>query len=93
MENFLGFDYIFKVVNDLKADQKIVDRLQDISVRHAEGRNKTFHCISVDCTHWWFIEPEEANNIILCDVIIFFKDKKNFLDLEKKDKFLSSLIF
>jgi len=43
-------------------------------MRFAESRNKTFHCITTDCTHWWFIEPEEANNIIFCNVI-----KRQFL--------------
>jgi hypothetical protein len=66
--------YIFQVVNDLKADQKVVDRLHDVGMRFAESRNKTFHCITADCTHWWFIEPEEANNIIFCNVI-----KRQFL--------------
>lgn len=62
--------YIFQVVNDLKADQKVVDRLLDASMRFAASRSatKTFHCITPDCTHWWFIEPEQANDIIRCDV-------------------------
>ncbi|CAF1277848.1 unnamed protein product [Adineta ricciae] len=55
------------VVNDLKVDQKVLDRLHNVSVRFAESRNKTFHCITPDCTHWWFIEPEQDNNIIFCD--------------------------
>ncbi|CAF1235807.1 unnamed protein product [Rotaria magnacalcarata] len=55
------------VVNDLKGDQKVIDRLNDVAVRFAESRNKTFHCITPDCAHWWFIEPEETNNIIYCN--------------------------
>jgi hypothetical protein len=47
----------------------MVDRLLDFGMRLAEGRHKTFHCITPDCTHWWFIEPEEANDIIFCNVI------------------------
>ncbi|CAF1048250.1 unnamed protein product [Rotaria sordida] len=54
------------VAKDLKTDQKVIGRLNDIGVRFAESRNKTFHCITPDCTHWWFIEPEEANNMIFC---------------------------
>ncbi|CAF1262733.1 unnamed protein product [Rotaria sordida] len=61
-------DYpIFQVAKDLKTDQKVIGRLNDIGVRFAESRNKTFHCITPDCTHWWFIEPEEANNMIFCN--------------------------
>ncbi|CAF0906046.1 unnamed protein product [Adineta steineri] len=55
------------VVSDLNADQKIIDRLHDVGMRFAESRNKTFHCITPDCTHWWFIEPEHANDIIFCN--------------------------
>ncbi|UJR10781.1 hypothetical protein I4U23_014968 [Adineta vaga] len=55
------------VVNDLKVDPKVVDRLHNVSMRFAESRNKTFHCITPDCTHWWFIEPDQENNIIFCN--------------------------
>ena len=60
---------VFQVVNDLKADTKVVDRLHDVGIRHAEGRHKTFHCVTPDCTQWWFIEPEQANDMIRCLVI------------------------
>ena len=61
---------------DLKADQKVVDRLHDVSMRFAESRNKTFHCITPDCTHWWFLEPEEATSILFCNVIVYFACKE-----------------
>ncbi|CAF3046073.1 unnamed protein product [Rotaria sp. Silwood2] len=32
------------VANDQKADQKVIDRLNDVSMRFAANRNKTFHC-------------------------------------------------
>ncbi len=70
---------IFQVVSDLKADQKIVDRLNDVGIRIAEGRNKTFHCITPDCTHWWFIEPEQANDMIYCYVIVSDLENSSFI--------------
>jgi len=63
--------FLFKVVNDLKADQKVVDRILDSGVRIVESRNQTVHCLTPDCTHWWFLEPEETNNILYCDVCHF----------------------
>lgn len=54
------------VINDLKADQKVVDRLLDRGVTIVESRNQTVHCLTPDCTHWWFLEPEETNNILYC---------------------------
>lgn len=57
-------------MNDVQADPKLVDRLLDVSIRHAEGRHKTVHCLTPDCSHWWFIEPEQENTMIFCYVII-----------------------
>lgn len=69
-------------MKDLNADPKLVDRLLDVSIRLAEGRNKTFHCITPDCTHWWFIEPEQANDMIYCYV------EKNFCIISRHFLFL-----
>ncbi|CAF4526935.1 unnamed protein product, partial [Rotaria socialis] len=55
------------IVKDMKRDQKIVDRLNEIGVRWAESRHKTFHCITPDCNQWWFIEQLQGNNIVYCD--------------------------
>ncbi|CAF4411778.1 unnamed protein product, partial [Rotaria sp. Silwood2] len=55
------------VVKDMKRDQKLVDRLNEIGVRWAESRHKTFHCITPDCKQWWFTEQVQGNNIVYCD--------------------------
>jgi hypothetical protein len=56
----------------MEGDQKIVDRLNEIGVRHVEGRSKTFHCVTPDCNQWWFIEQEEDTNIVHCIVSVNF---------------------
>ena len=61
---------VLQVVRDIGADEKLVDRLLDTSVRFVESRNKTFHCITPDCPGWWFTEAEDANALIHCKVKI-----------------------
>lgn len=56
----------------MKREQRLVDRLNEIGVRWAESRHKTFHCITPDCGQWWFIEQLQGNNIVYCDVGLFF---------------------
>lgn len=60
--------YLFQVAQALAANQKVVERLNDVGVRFAESRNKTFHCLTPDCPQWWFIEEEETSNLIFCHV-------------------------
>lgn len=62
-------------MKDIRGNDKLVDRLNEIGVRWAESRHKTFHCITPDCGQWWFIEQIQGNNIVYCDVcILFFPD-------------------
>lgn len=68
-------------MEDLKEDPKVVDRLLDVSMRIAEGQGNTFHCITPDCTYWWYLEPEQANDIIYCNVI---RLQENFMDINLK---------
>ncbi len=56
----------------MKREQRLVDRLNEIGVRWAESRHKTFHCITPDCGQWWFIEQVQGNNIVYCDVCVIF---------------------
>lgn len=56
----------------MKRDQRVVDKLNEIGVRWAESRHKTFHCITPDCKQWWFTEQVQGNNIVYCDVCIIF---------------------
>ena len=60
--------HFVQVVKDLGADEKIVDRLLDTSVRFVEARNKTVHCLTPDCAGFWFVEPEDANALVRCNV-------------------------
>ncbi len=63
----------------MKREQRLVDRLNEIGVRWAESRHKTFHCITPDCGQWWFIEQVQGNNIVYCDVCgLFYSRYKNF---------------
>ena len=55
----------------MRREQRLVDRLNEIGVRWAESRHKTFHCITPDCGQWWFIEQLQGNNIVYCDVSFF----------------------
>jgi hypothetical protein len=68
-------------VKDMKRDQKLVNRLNEIGVRWAESRHKTFHCITPDCGQWWFIEQLQGNNIVYCDVCIisYFWYNRSFM--------------
>ena len=52
----------------MRREQRLVDRLNDIGVRWAESRHKTFHCITPDCGQWWFTEQVQGNNIVYCEV-------------------------
>ena len=52
----------------MRREQRLVDKLNEIGVRWAESRHKTFHCITPDCGQWWFIEQVQGNNIVYCDV-------------------------
>ncbi len=61
----------------MKRDQRLVDRLNEIGVRWAEIRHKTFHCITPDCGQWWFTEQVQGNNIVYCDVCIIFYSSYN----------------
>ncbi|CAF0953958.1 unnamed protein product [Didymodactylos carnosus] len=54
------------IATDMRRDQKIVDRLQEIGIRWAESRHKTFHCITPNCAYWWFIE-QQIQNIVYCE--------------------------
>ncbi|CAF0758133.1 unnamed protein product [Adineta ricciae] len=55
------------IVKDMRREQRLVDKLNEIGVRWAESRHKTFHCITPDCGQWWFIEQVQGNNIVYCD--------------------------
>jgi hypothetical protein len=65
----------------MKREQRLVDRLNEIGVRWAESRHKTFHCITPDCGQWWFIEQLQGNNIVYCDVcVIFYSSHRKVLN-------------